>query len=173
MLKKIMKYLLTVFTILISLCVSGQNNNLLRISLEFSQSIAINSDIEIEISNTNTDKEDADINMKVTKYSKEERKFVTENFIIKREEYNEICNLTLNIKPVEILNDHRWVLDGETIILKLISDTCQHIEYYTHGFNFNEKTTTSKEFLYAVKAILKYAKVEIYGINKFKESVKR
>ncbi len=143
-----------------------------RISLETSQSITPNSTIEVEITNTDTEKEDAEIIMKVKEYSQESRKYETKQFFIKREEYNKICNNLLNIRPNDILSDNRLFIDGDSILLKFMSDNFQQIEYSLHGFNFDEKTTPSKELLFAVKSILKLANIEIYGINKFKESTK-
>jgi hypothetical protein len=167
-----MKSLLIIFSAFVSCSIYGQNAKLWRISLETSTSIIANSTVSIDIINTDTEKEDAPIKLNVTQYSGDEEKEITTEFILQKDKYDEICKNILNINPNNLLSDGRIVVDGRTINLKFMSDTWQQVEYYTYGFDFDEKTTSSKEFLYVVKSILKCANVEIYGINKFKETAK-
>jgi len=168
-----MKSLLIIFSAFVSCSIYGQNAKLSRISLETSAATTFDSTVKVEIINTDTEKENAPIKLLVTQYSGDEKKDITTEFMLQKDKYDEICKNILNINPNNLLRDGRIVVDGRTINLKFMSDTWQQVEYYTYGFDFDEKTTSSKEFLYVVKSILKYAKVEIYGINKFKETTKK
>jgi len=60
------------------------------------------------------------------------------------------------------------VIDGHSVILTLRSEVWKQVQYSAFGSGFTESTAVSKEFLQTIISILKYAKVEIYGINKFK-----
>ncbi|KQT23972.1 hypothetical protein ASG22_08080 [Chryseobacterium sp. Leaf405] len=136
-------------------------------SLEISQSITLNSDIKIEIINPEIE---GNITLKITRYSDKENKDVTEKIVINKNEYKEIYDNAISIKLSDILkNDELAVVDGLLIKLTLRPEIWKQIEYFLTGYHFDEARSPSKEFSRTIMSILKYARIEIYGINKFRK----
>jgi hypothetical protein len=144
----------------------GQEIKLGYISLENSNSIVIGSKIKIEINNDfiNPSKRGGNAVLRITKYSRKEKKEIIEESILLEKDYNEIVDNILKIKPIDIIQHSKTEIDGDDIELKFASNNGM-VEYNIYGLDYTDKDTSYKDFLITVQSILKIAKIKIYGIN--------
>lgn len=140
-------------------------------SIQFKDSVfsTHNSRVKIEIIDNGFQKKEGKIVLKVTQYSKKEKSDVTKEYFLSTNEYDEICKSILKVNPNETLADPDYIVlaDGNYTEVSCTSFYGKTTYSVLH-FDYDEKTSPSKDFIKAVKLILNHAKVEIYGINKFK-----
>jgi len=162
-----MRNILFIILVFISVNLFGQQSSLGYMSLEISKAIAFNSDIKVEIINPEME---GNIILKITRYSDKEKKDVTEKIVISKNEYKEIYDNAISIKLSDILKrDELAVVDGLSMKLTLRPEIWKQVEYFLTGYHFDVARSPSKEFSRTIISILKYAKIQIYGINKFKK----
>jgi len=164
-----MRLLMILFFVLISYNSYSQNVKLNSIHFKYGVFSSNNSGVNIEIIDNGFQRKEGKIVLKATKYSVKEKKDITKEYILSNNQYKEICNIILKVNPNEILTDPNYIVlaDGDYTEL-FCTSFYGKVTYRVLHFDYKEKTSPSKDFIKAVKLILKYAEVEIYGINKFK-----
>lgn len=164
-----MRLLIIVFFVIISCNSYSQNVQLSSIRFKHSVFSSNNSGVKIEIIDNGFQRKEGKIVLKVTQYSKKEKSDITKKYFLSPDQYNEICNSILKVNPNEILANPDYIVlaDGDYTEVSCTSFYGK-ITYSVLHFDYNEKTSPSKDFIKVVRLILQYAQVEIYGINKFK-----
>lgn len=162
------KFLIFVFFI-VSFQIFGQKLQLLGISLKVESSGFIFSDLKIEIINDyiNPQKIGNNAIIKVTKYSKKEKKYITNEFILNEKAYLNICEKISIINPVNILTEKKKgeVIDGSSTEL-IFSNENESIIYSVYGLEAANESSELMKLKNLVIEILNVANEKRYGFNK-------
>lgn len=157
-----MKTLIVLISIFLSCSLSGQNAKLRSVNFTYKDLSSSFSGIDIEIIDNSFQNKEGKIVLKVTKYSMKERRKKTTEYFLSIDQYNEICNSILRVNPNEILADPDYIVlaDGDYTEISCTSFYGK-ITYGVLHFDYDEKTSPSKDFIKAVRLLLNHAKVEI------------
>jgi hypothetical protein len=162
------KFLLFVFLI-VSFQIFGQKLQLLGISLKVDSSISLFSDLKIEIINDyiNPQKIGNNAIIKVIKYSKKEKKYITNEFILDEKAYFNICEKISKINPVDIFTEKKKgvVIDGSLTEL-IFANEDESITYRVYGLGAAKENSELMKLKNLVIEILNVANEKRYGFNK-------
>ena len=136
--------------------------------LENSNAMIIGSKIQIEITNDylNPEKRDNNAKIKVTKYSKKDKKDITTEFILEEKKYMEICNKILELNPKNLLhnNSNELQIDGYSTELKFGTEN-EGISYGVYGLEGKTGNAKYKDLKDIVILIFNYANEKRRGFN--------
>jgi len=147
---------------------NAQDDKIDYISLKYSQSIVVCSDIEINILNNNSN---TPINVEIKycepsgKRKKLKFKQKTKNITISHLEFKKIINQFYEINNSDILNYDHSCFDGNDIRLEIGKFIYSNIIYELNCLHKSQTNTPLKELINTIQMILEITQIKIEDFN--------